>query len=103
MLLRRIAETGGTVDDFAEEILPLARAMKRGWSYLDSPFMATGSMTTAGIACLAICHYALLHPRKIPAYKPSLQGQVARAIQDGFSWLDIHFTVTHNPPARAPA
>ncbi|MDJ0522417.1 MAG: terpene cyclase/mutase family protein [Planctomycetota bacterium] len=75
----------------------------RGWSYLDSPYMATGSMTTAGIACLAISHYALLHPRKLPIYKPSLQGKVSRAIQDGFAWLDLNFTVARNPPGGAPA
>ncbi len=75
----------------------------RGWSYLPSPFLATGSMTTAGISCLAICHDALTRPRKLPAYTPKLKRKTARAIQDGFAWLDIHFTVTINPPSQAPA
>jgi len=75
----------------------------RGWSYLPSPFMATGSMTTAGISCLAICHDALMRPRKLPIYTPKKRRQVARAIQDGFAWLDLNFTVASNPPSRAPA
>jgi hypothetical protein len=82
----------------------------RGWSYLDSPYLATGSMTTAGIACLSICHHALTLKRDgtrrdkpLPIYTDQLNRQVRRAIQDGFAWLDINFAVDHNPPRQAAA
>ena len=75
----------------------------RGWSYLANPYMATGSMTTAGISSLAICHDALSNPRRLPIYSAQLSNRVRRAVQDGFAWLDIHFTVARNPPSNAPA
>ncbi len=75
----------------------------RGWSYLPNPYLATGSMTTAGIACLAICHDALTRPRKLPIYSAQMSVKVRRAVQDGFAWLDVNFTVQRNPPGNAPA
>ena len=76
----------------------------RGWGYLaEGPQLATGSMTTAGIAVLAICHDALTEPRRFPPYKPSVENKVRRGIQDGFAWLDHNFSVTRNPPGAAPA
>jgi hypothetical protein len=75
----------------------------RGWSYMTSPFLATGSMTTSGISCLAICHDALTNPRRLPIYTPKLSAQLHRSVQDGFAWLDVNFTVQRNPPASAPA
>lgn len=83
----------------------------RGWSYLTSPFLATGSMTTSGIGCLAICHDALLlhevdrrgNRKRHQLYSQKLEHAVRRSIQDGFSWLDINFTVERNPGKNAPA
>lgn len=75
----------------------------RGWSYLTAPFTATGSMTTAAIGCLAICHDALTSRRRLPIYPLKAEHAVRRAIQDGFSWLDINFTVQRNPGKNAPA
>jgi len=74
----------------------------RGWSYLDSPYQATGSMTTSGISSLAICHDALTHP-ELPIYTSQMNRKVRTAIQDGFAWLDVHFAVDHNPPNNAAA
>lgn len=74
----------------------------RGWGYTEDSNVATGSMTTAGIAILAICHTALLDPKRFPQYTRTLENQVTRAIQDGFSWLDLHFSVTRNPGRAAP-
>lgn len=76
----------------------------RGWGYLPTqvPRMSTGSMTTAGIACLAICHDALTRPKRAELYVPVMENHVRRGIQDGFAWLDLNFTVMSNPPARAP-
>ena len=77
----------------------------RGWGYMpdQKPRMATGSMTTAGIACLAICHDALTRPERSALYESVKENHVRRGIQDGFAWLDLNFTVRSNPPARAPA
>lgn len=74
----------------------------RGWSYTEDSNVATGSMTTAGIAILQIAHDGLLDPRKFPGYKSSKQLEVAAAVQDGFAWLDTHFAVDKNPGAMAP-
>ena len=74
----------------------------RGWSYMEAPLNATGSMTTAGIACMAICHDALTKPRKLPIYDVKLRGKVKRSVQDAFAWLDVNFTVERNPGHGAP-
>lgn len=74
----------------------------RGWGYMQGAGDATGSMTTAGIACLAICHDALTKPRKLPIYDVKLRNRVKRAVQDGFAWLDVNFTVERNPGRSAP-
>jgi len=70
----------------------------RGWSYLMEPFLATGSMTTSGIAVLSICHDALTNPDRSSLYDSQLERDVARSVQDGFAWLDKHFAVNENPP-----
>ena len=76
----------------------------RGWGYLPEhrPRVATGSMTTSGIGCLAISHDALMEPKRWGEYKTPLENKTRRAIQDGFAWLDVNFTVTSNPPPTAP-
>ncbi|MDA1195924.1 MAG: hypothetical protein O2894_12160 [Planctomycetota bacterium] len=74
----------------------------RGWSYMAGPFPATGSMTTAGIASLVICHDALTQPARLPMYDHKVENQVKRAVQDGFAWLDVNFTVERNPGMNAP-
>ncbi len=75
----------------------------RGWSYLPEPPVASGSMTTAAIAVLAVCNDALLRPKRVSAYKGKAERDVARAVQDGFAWLDVNFDVTKNPGKGAPA
>ncbi len=74
----------------------------RGWGYMASAPGATGSMTTAGIASLAICHDALTQPKRLPIYNRKLENRVKRAVQDGFAWLDVNFTVERNPGRAAP-
>ncbi|HVG93892.1 MAG TPA: hypothetical protein VND21_05560 [Planctomycetota bacterium] len=73
----------------------------RGWAYQDD--LVTGSMTTAGIAALAIGRDMLMKPERWSGYTDELDRKVGRAVQDGFSWLDKHFAVDHNPPRGAPA
>ena len=69
----------------------------RGWTYLLEPYNATGSMTTSGLAILSIAHDALLRPRHLERYDAAAQGGTSRALQDGFAWLEQHWTVTRNP------
>lgn len=76
----------------------------RGWGYLARDKVnATGSMTTSGIAILAIGHNALTKPRHFRPYDLKMQKQVQRAVQDGFAWLNFNFAVDKNPPPGAPA
>lgn len=74
----------------------------RGFPYLREPYLATGSMTTSGIAIMAISHDALLRPRHLERYDASKQNVTTQAIQDAFAWLDKNFDVTRNPPSVAP-
>ena len=80
----------------------------RGWGYMQSAGDATGSMTTAGIACLSICHDALMklypwsEPKPWKQYDVKLRNRVKRSMQDGFAWLDANFTVERNPGRTAP-
>ncbi|MCU0724276.1 MAG: hypothetical protein MUE73_00580 [Planctomycetes bacterium] len=53
----------------------------------------SGSMTTAGIACLAIIHSELL---RSPKYQREIR-DVSQAIHDGFAWLAANWAVDKNP------
>ena len=53
----------------------------------------SGSMTTAGISCLAILHSELMRSRR---YRSKMK-DVARAIDGGFAWLQENFAVDKNP------
>lgn len=76
----------------------------RGFTYLHSgPGEAvTGSMTTSGIAVMAIANEALLKPKRLERYDAAAEGRTARAIQDAFCWLDLNWDVTKNPGRGAP-
>ena len=69
----------------------------RGWSYLQEPFLATGAMTTSGIAVLAVCHDALTNPDRSSLYDSKLERMLTTSVADGFAWLDKHFSVRDNP------
>jgi hypothetical protein len=76
---------------------------ERGWPYMTAPPPAyTGSMTTAGLALLAVSHDALLRPRHLERYDSAAQRVTEQAVQDGFAWLDKHWTVERNPGPSAP-
>jgi hypothetical protein len=67
----------------------------RGWTYLPGhKEAATGSMTTAGIAGLAIVKERLLDAGKCP---PDLARRIDVGILDGLVWLAEAFTVQENP------
>lgn len=55
---------------------------------------ATGSMTTAGVACMAICQEGLWRTRR---FKGSDRKKSRDSIRDGLAWMQKHFTVTENP------
>jgi len=54
----------------------------------------TGSMTSAGVACVAICQEGLWRTRR---FKGSDRKKSREAIRDGLAWMQEHFTVTENP------
>jgi hypothetical protein len=74
----------------------------RGFPYLLVPHVATGSMTTSGIALLAIAHDALMRPKRLPRFDAALENRTTRAIEDAFCWLDQNWTVAKNPGKTAP-
>lgn len=70
----------------------------RGWSYMQEPFLPCGSMTTSGIAVLAICHDALTNPKRAVKYDSKMERRLTTAVADGFAWLDKNWSVSDNPP-----
>ena len=75
----------------------------RGWGYQRiDPVWVTGSMTTAGIAVLAICR-DILSKEKYPGYTNEIDRKVVQSVQDGFAWLDSKWAVDKNPPPGGPA
>ncbi|MCU0725372.1 MAG: hypothetical protein MUE73_06225 [Planctomycetes bacterium] len=68
----------------------------RGWGYMPGD-ESTGSMTTSGVSCLAICRSELLDTS---AYKGPFGERMERGIRDGLAWLATNFAVDRNPSAR---
>src|SRR5262245_18354175 len=76
----------------------------RGLCYqAGSKQLLTGSMTTAGLGTLAICHDALVKPSRFEGYVVETEKKAGRAVADGFAWLEKNWSVDKNPPAGAPA
>jgi hypothetical protein len=68
-------------------------ARARGFRYRpEEP--TTGAMTTAGLACLAICQEELWTSRR---FTPEARARTRRAIRDALAWLQDHFDVAKNP------
>jgi uncharacterized membrane protein YgcG len=57
----------------------------------------TGSMTTAGLACLFICK---AHLDGTQLYEKSLKGPIDKALRDGAAWVAENFSVAANPGAE---
>ena len=82
------------------------KAQARGFPYKDSmkngpqgkntihTHPETASMTTAGVACVAICREGLWRSRK---FKGGDRKAAKRSIRDGLAWMQKHFDVTTNP------
>jgi hypothetical protein len=71
-------------------------APRSGGSKADT--QATGSMTTAGLACLFICK---AHLDGTANYEKSLKGPIDHALRDGAAWMAKNFAVDCNPSGPA--
>lgn len=79
------------VDRFRE----IGQTQARGWCYLPGqPTLSSGSMTCAGVTCLAIVKERLWARKALePAFSRRLDG----GMLDGLAWLSEHFAVEDNP------
>jgi hypothetical protein len=69
------------------------RARARGFRYRpENP--VSGSMTTAGLACIAICQDELWASRR---YTPKLRARARRGVRDALAWMQDNFVVEKNP------
>jgi hypothetical protein len=59
---------------------------------------ATGSMTTAGVACLEIVAEGLWRSRK---FRGKERKRVKEGVRDGLAWMQEHFDVEKNPTLPA--
>jgi hypothetical protein len=66
-----------------------------GWPYRQGE-EATGSMTAAGVASLALCRASLLRTKRLDR---TTQGEIDGAVHAGFAWLSTHWTLLGNPSA----
>jgi hypothetical protein len=80
--------------DYRIEWTESARA--RGFTYATRGEEATGSMTTAGLACLMICQSELWRSRR---FTGEVREKTRLAIRDGLAWMQKHYDVTSNPAA----
>jgi len=58
----------------------------------------TGSMTTAGLACLFICK---AHLDGSQVYEKSLRGPIDKGLRDGAAWMAKNFSASSNPGGDA--
>ena len=74
-------------------LIPIGKARARGWGYMPGSG-ATGSMTTAGIASLAIITERL---RDQEVLAPEERKGIDVALRDGVGWFSKRFAVDRNP------
>lgn len=73
----------------------VGKAQSRGWTYLPgNPTLPTGSMTCAGVTCLALAKERLWALEALPQ---ELRKRVDRGLIDGVTWLSEHFRIDDNP------
>jgi hypothetical protein len=79
----------------AERFVEVGETMARGWGYLPGHVqLPTGSMTCAGVTCLAIAKERLWARKKL---EPKLASRIDKGMLHGLAWLQDHFTVEDNP------
>jgi hypothetical protein len=77
------------------KFMPAGKAKARGWRYIATPDTAyTGSMTTAGVASLAIARERL---GALGELDQDTKSKIDHALVDGMAWLAHNFTVEKNP------
>ncbi len=81
--------------DDPPRFLSSGKTKTRGWTYLQGlKEPCTGSMTVAGVTCLAIVKERLADTGKLT---PAIQHRIDRALLDGLGWLTDAYTVEDNP------
>ncbi|MCP5067242.1 MAG: terpene cyclase/mutase family protein, partial [bacterium] len=80
-------------EDRYPRVIPIGKAHARGWGYVKRN-KATGSMTTAGIASLAIVKERLM---EMGILAKEERKQIDAALRDGVGWFSKHFSVEGNP------
>ena len=81
--------------DEPPKFLSAGKRKARGWTYLPGGRDgSTGSMTCAGLACLAIVKERLSETGKLT---PEASRRIDTGLLDGLAWLSDVFTVTDNP------
>jgi hypothetical protein len=88
------------VEDRYGPFLPGPKDRARGWAYLPNLTAWTGSMTTAGIAVLAIAKDRL---KDMKALTPAREKEIDAAMRDGVAWLGESFKVDGNPGTATQA
>ncbi len=80
--------------------LSTGKRTARGFAYMPNSKDGgtTGSMTTAGVACLAIVKERLAEAQKLT---PEISKKIDTALLDGLAWVSDTFTVTDNPVVPA--
>ncbi len=91
-----------TKEGTSERFIAGSRAKQRGWCYLPGHVaLPTGSMTAAGVTCLALAKDRLWH---LGALEPPLRARIDIGLRDGLVWLGENLDVTRNPePSGAAA
>lgn len=74
-------------------VMEAGSAHARGWGYMPG-VKPTGSMTTAGLAALAIIKERL---RALKQLSKEDAAKINLAVRDGVGWFSRHFTVAGNP------
>jgi hypothetical protein len=73
----------------------VGETLARPWTYLPGEAeLPTGSMTAAGVTCLAMCKEHLWLQKKLDA---KLRGRIDKSLLSGMAWLGDNFSVTDNP------
>ena len=91
-------DPAGTSDRFVDA----GQGKVRGWCYLPGQVaLPTGSMTAAGVTCLALAKERLW---QMGALEPAFRSKIDIGLRDGLIWLGEYFDVSRNPePSGAAA